>query len=302
MQHHSKNARRAAKKNPKPTYTRKERGVKCQSSPPRRYGVANARFITSASSIKNAKEISTTEIAILGRSNVGKSSFINMLLDAKLAKSSQTPGKTRLVNFYAADFIRIEEEGEGVLSKVDKTCSVERKVDRTNQAQLVERKVDLATTDRTKPLLSKTDRTKSLERETPIAPSLPNSIAIEILDFPGFGYAKVSKGLKREWDSMLHDFLQRRSSIKLYVHLVDSRHLALPIDEKIARYLEGIARGDAMVLRIYTKADKLTKSELHRLKTLEPNSFFSSTNKKSFGIMELTSLRGVLIDSMLGTT
>lgn len=297
MQHHSKNARRAAKKNPKPTYTRKERGVKCQSSPPRRYGVANARFITSASSIKNAKEISTTEIAILGRSNVGKSSFINMLLDAKLAKSSQTPGKTRLVNFYAADFIRIEEEGYGVLSKADKTCSVERKVDRTNQAQPL-----LSKTDRTKTIERKTDRTKSLERETPIAPSLPNSIAIEILDFPGFGYAKVSKGLKREWDSMLHDFLQRRSSIKLYVHLVDSRHLALPIDEKIARYLEDIARGDAMVLRIYTKADKLTKSELHRLKTLEPNSFFSSTNKKSFGIMELTSLRGVLIDSMLGTT
>ena len=40
------------------------------------------------------------EIALAGRSNVGKSSLINALLNSKLAKTSSTPGKTRSINFY----------------------------------------------------------------------------------------------------------------------------------------------------------------------------------------------------------
>lgn len=43
------------------------------------------------------------EIAIAGRSNVGKSSLINALLHTKLAKTSSKPGKTRSINFYRAD-------------------------------------------------------------------------------------------------------------------------------------------------------------------------------------------------------
>ena len=43
------------------------------------------------------------EIAIAGRSNVGKSSLINALLSTKLAKTGQTPGKTRSINFYRVD-------------------------------------------------------------------------------------------------------------------------------------------------------------------------------------------------------
>ena len=43
------------------------------------------------------------EIAIAGRSNVGKSSLINALLSTKLAKTGQTPGKTRSINFYCVD-------------------------------------------------------------------------------------------------------------------------------------------------------------------------------------------------------
>ncbi len=43
------------------------------------------------------------EIAIAGRSNVGKSSLINALLGTKLAKTGQTPGKTRSINFYRAE-------------------------------------------------------------------------------------------------------------------------------------------------------------------------------------------------------
>ncbi|MBQ7155882.1 MAG: YihA family ribosome biogenesis GTP-binding protein [Synergistaceae bacterium] len=48
-------------------------------------------------------EESLPEIAIAGRSNVGKSSLINALLNAKLAKTGKTPGKTRSINFYTVD-------------------------------------------------------------------------------------------------------------------------------------------------------------------------------------------------------
>ena len=52
---------------------------------------------------------SLPEIAIAGRSNVGKSSLINALLSAKLAKTGQTPGKTRSINFYR---VSVREAGE----------------------------------------------------------------------------------------------------------------------------------------------------------------------------------------------
>ena len=45
------------------------------------------------------------EVAVAGRSNVGKSSLINALLNAKLAKTGQTPGKTRSINFYHVEII-----------------------------------------------------------------------------------------------------------------------------------------------------------------------------------------------------
>ena len=46
------------------------------------------------------QDINLPEIAVAGRSNVGKSSLINALLNKKLAKTGQTPGKTRSINFY----------------------------------------------------------------------------------------------------------------------------------------------------------------------------------------------------------
>ena len=60
-----------------------------------------AEFLKSAQSISDSVEESLSEVVFLGRSNVGKSSTINLLAGRKnLAKSSSTPGKTRLINFF----------------------------------------------------------------------------------------------------------------------------------------------------------------------------------------------------------
>ena len=67
--------------------------------------ITSAKFITSATNFSQSPHFALSEVAFLGRSNVGKSSLINALTRQKnLAKSSATPGKTRLINFFEVSF------------------------------------------------------------------------------------------------------------------------------------------------------------------------------------------------------
>jgi len=58
------------------------------------------RFLKSVARLSDSPRDKLPEIAFLGRSNVGKSSLINSLLGVRLAKTSSTPGRTQLINFY----------------------------------------------------------------------------------------------------------------------------------------------------------------------------------------------------------
>ncbi len=61
----------------------------------------SAKFIVSAEKLSQCPNFTLDEFPLLGRSNVGKSSFINALCNNnKVAKTSNTPGKTRLINFF----------------------------------------------------------------------------------------------------------------------------------------------------------------------------------------------------------
>ena len=67
--------------------------------------ICGAEFLISASEISQINDFAKSEIAFLGRSNVGKSSFINAIVNQKnLAKSSAIPGKTQLINFFEVNF------------------------------------------------------------------------------------------------------------------------------------------------------------------------------------------------------
>lgn len=67
--------------------------------------ITSAKFIISATNFSQSPHFALSEVAFLGRSNVGKSSLINALTRQKhLAKSSATPGKTRLINFFEVNF------------------------------------------------------------------------------------------------------------------------------------------------------------------------------------------------------
>lgn len=186
------------------------------------FSLKNAYFLTSAQNLKQCPAPIISEVAFLGRSNVGKSTLINLICSQKnLAKSSQTPGKTQLINFFITQW-------------------------RNNiQAQEIQ-----------------------------------EILKIMLVDLPGFGYAKVAKSQKELWNRNLVEFLRKRDTIRLFVHLVDSRHPNLEIDKNLIAFLSQFLRGDQRYVQIFTKFDKLNANEKTKLKNTFPNALFSSSLQK----------------------
>ncbi len=78
--------------------------------------IKNAVFLKSEADLEGFKGFGVPEIVVLGRSNVGKSSFLNMLSgNSKLAKVSSAQGKTKLVNFFLfnKEFVVVDLPGYG---------------------------------------------------------------------------------------------------------------------------------------------------------------------------------------------
>jgi GTP-binding protein len=189
--------------------------------------IVDAAFATSAQRLDDSPSPDKAEIAFLGRSNVGKSSLLNSLTKRKtLAKSSSTPGKTQLINYFDITFKDYNEENE-----------------------------------------------------------LKNYYA-RFVDLPGFGYAKVSKSLKKNWHQNLTDFLEQRASLQIFVHLIDSRHSTLDIDKSVDEFLNHIKRGDQIIINAFTKIDKLKQTDLQKLQREYPDGIFVS-NLKNKGMQAL---------------
>jgi len=180
--------------------------------------IVEASFLTSAQSIDDSPSPDVAEIAFLGRSNVGKSSLLNSLTKRKsLAKSSSTPGKTQLINYFDIRFKDYDNN--------------------------------------------------------------ENDKFARFVDLPGFGYAKVSKSIKHEWHKNLTQFLEKRPSLQIFVHLIDARHTSLEIDKSVDEFLHHIKRGDQIILNAFTKIDKLKQSDLSKLKKANPDGVFISNLK-----------------------
>jgi len=187
--------------------------------------IVNAEFQTSAQRLDDSPSPDKAEVAFLGRSNVGKSSLLNSLTKRKsLAKSSSTPGKTQLINYFDITFKDYAEDGANYYAR--------------------------------------------------------------FVDLPGFGYAKVSKSLKKNWHQNLTDFLEKRPSLQIFVHLIDSRHSTLDIDKSVDEFLKHIKRGDQIIINAFTKIDKLKQTEVQKLRRDYPEGIFIS-NLKNKGIDKL---------------
>jgi GTP-binding protein len=81
------------------------------------------------------------------------------------------------------------------------------------------------------------------------------------VDLPGYGYAKVPKAVKDNWGKMIESYLVDRTQLKLAVLLVDGRRPPEESDVTMKRWLDHQKIPTAVIL---TKADKVTRSQLHR--------------------------------------
>jgi GTP-binding protein len=144
--------------------------------------IKSAVFNMSARDLQACPDWSRPEFAFIGRSNVGKSSMINMLTNKDaLAKVSATPGKTRLLNFFV----------------INENWS--------------------------------------------------------LVDLPGYGYAKIAKSEKINFNESVGDFIEQRGNLRRVFVLIDSRLPPQPIDLDFIAWLAGCAVPFTLV---FTKADK----------------------------------------------
>lgn len=89
--------------------------------------IKQAKFVVSVADASKVPDYGVPEIAIAGKSNVGKSSFINFMVNQnKLAKTSQEPGRTRLLNYFEINngeyyFVDLPGYGYAKVNKQEKT-------------------------------------------------------------------------------------------------------------------------------------------------------------------------------------
>jgi len=117
---------------------------------------------------------------------------------------------------------------------------------------------------------------------------------VKFVDLPGFGYAKVSKSMKHDWEKNLTDYIAEREQIKLFIHLIDCRHPHLDIDTSVSEFLFDKARENQYILQIFTKIDKLNQKEQNALRKEFPKALMVSSSKKRGTIKVIQTIYEIL--------
>lgn len=182
--------------------------------------IKTATFVKSSGKWQECPEATLPEYAFIGRSNIGKSSLINAMMNHKdLAKTSGTPGKTQLINHFL-----VNENWY-------------------------------------------------------------------LTDLPGYGYAKVSKVIRKDFEKLITNYiLNRRNLVNLFV-LVDSRHTPQKID---LEFIQWCGESGIPFSIVFTKADKMKpgaltknvedyKNELLKTWADLPELYVTSAEKKEGG-------------------
>ncbi|MFW5992364.1 MAG: ribosome biogenesis GTP-binding protein YihA/YsxC [Halanaerobiaceae bacterium] len=149
--------------------------------------VNKVEFITSAYSTEDYPRHNLPEFAFSGRSNVGKSSLINCLVNRKkLARISSSPGRTQSINFY-----RVNNE----------LC---------------------------------------------------------LVDFPGYGFARVPEEVKERWQQLINDYLFNRVNLHGIIQIIDARHKPTADDTMMIDWIRSVGLPAIIAA---TKVDKLSGNQ-----------------------------------------
>lgn len=152
--------------------------------------IKSAEFVISNTSVDKCPKELVPEYAFIGRSNVGKSSLINMLTNKKhLAKTSGRPGKTQLINHF----------------KINNSWF--------------------------------------------------------LVDLPGYGYARVSKSVKKTFQKFITAYFEKRKQLVSAFVLIDIRHEPQKID---LEFMQWLGENQIPFAIVFTKADKLKPGAIER--------------------------------------
>ena len=144
------------------------------------------KFVGAFDTVASLPNTMFPEYAFVGRSNVGKSSLINVIVGANVARTSNTPGRTQTLNLFNVD-----------------------------------------------------DR-------------------IMIVDLPGYGYARVSRGDALRWLYRLEEYLMTRRQLRRLFILIDSRIGARPADLDLMDFCD---KNGISYQVVYTKKDKRVREQ-----------------------------------------
>ena len=115
-----------------------------------------------------------------------------------------------------------------------------------------------------------------------------------LVDLPGYGYAKVSKQVKQEWDTLLDDYLQSRQCLRGLVLLMDCRH---PLKDFDVHLIQWCAEAKLPLHILLTKSDKLKRgaaaSTLHRVKA-HLNSIMPQATVQLFSALKKTGVDNLI--------
>jgi len=112
----------------------------------------------------------------------------------------------------------------------------------------------------------------------------------QLVDLPGYGYAKVAGSIQSTWDALLGDYLVHRATLRGIVVIMDSRHPLTELDTHLLNWLQPTSRPIHVLL---TKADKLNRQQANRVLSATRSELATRTGEFSVQLFSGTSRQGV---------